>query len=148
MTETIKQTITDLLKAMDLEAAVDIDASDQRNIVVNIETQEAGFLIGQGGDNLKSLQHLARILVNKKLGFPAQFVLDINNYQKQRISFLKEMACQTANQVLNEKAPLFLQPMSSYERRIIHLALADYPEIETESAGQEPDRRITIKPRP
>ncbi|OGZ36016.1 MAG: hypothetical protein A3A94_00360 [Candidatus Portnoybacteria bacterium RIFCSPLOWO2_01_FULL_43_11] len=145
--EIIKKTIIDLLEKIGFESAVDLDISDKKNITVNIQTNEAGFLIGQAGGNLHALQHLSRVLVNKKLGYPIHFIIDVNNYQKNRIELLKELASHTAEQVVNEKSSLFLQPMPPYERRIVHLALAGHPWVGTESIGQEPNRRIVIKPK-
>ncbi|OGZ34051.1 MAG: hypothetical protein A3I88_01930 [Candidatus Portnoybacteria bacterium RIFCSPLOWO2_12_FULL_39_9] len=145
--EIIQQTIKELLEKIRLEADISIDASDDENIMVNIKTDEASFLIGRAGETLQALQHLARVLVNKKLGAPLQFILDINHYQSHRIEFLKELANDMANRALNDKTSLFLQPMSAHERRIIHLVLANHSQIETESTGEEPNRRVVIKPK-
>lgn len=144
--ELIKETITELLERMGFTGQIDIDSSDKENILVNIQTEEAGFLIGQAGINLDALQHLVRVLVGKKNGQPIQFVLDINNYRKHRVELLQELAKSTAKQALTERMALALQPMPAYERRIIHLALAEHPQINTESVGQEPERRVVIKP--
>jgi spoIIIJ-associated protein len=144
---TIKQIIADLLRRMDFEAKIEVDTTNQNDIFVNIQTNEAGFLIGQGGANLQAFQHLARVLVSKKLGSPIRFILDVNHYQKHRIELLKELANNIANQALRDKASLFLQPMSAYERRIIHLALANHPQVDTKSTGQEPKRRVVIRPK-
>jgi spoIIIJ-associated protein len=142
----IKETIKELLKIMDFDGKVVVDDSNKENILVNIQTEQAGFLIGQAGANLDALQHIVRILVSKKNGQPIQFVLDVNNYRKHRIEILRELAKSIAKQALSEKAAFTLQPMSAYERRIIHLALAEYPQINTESIGQEPERRVIVKP--
>lgn len=144
--EIIKETIGQLLKLIDFQGGVDIDYSDENNILVNIQTEQAGFLIGQAGANLNALQHLARILVSKKNGQPIRFILDVNNYRKNRLELLKELAKDIAKQALSKKVSLVLHPMPAYERRIIHLALADEPEINTQSTGQEPRRRIVVKP--
>ncbi len=144
--EIIKETISQLLKLIDFQGGVDIDYSDENNILVNIQTEQAGFLIGQAGANLNALQHLARILVSKKNGQPIRFILDVNNYRKHRLELLRELAKDIAKQALSKKVSLVLHPMPAYERRIIHLALADEPEINTQSTGQEPRRRIVVKP--
>lgn len=144
--EIIKETISQLLKLIDFQGKIDIDYSDENNILVNIQTEQAGFLIGQAGTNLNALQHLARILVSKKNGQPIRFILDVNNYRKHRLELLRELAKDIARQALSKKVSLVLHPMPAYERRIIHLALADQPEINTQSTGQEPKRRIVIKP--
>jgi len=144
--EVIKETIGQLLKLIDFQGGVDVDYSDEDNILVNIQTEQAGFLIGQAGANLSALQHLARILVSKKNGQPIRFILDVNNYRKNRLELLRELAKDIAKQALSKKVSLVLHPMPAYERRIIHLSLADEPEINTQSTGQEPRRRIVVKP--
>lgn len=142
----IKKTIEELLDIMHFEGDVTIDSLQLDDVLVNIQTEHAGFLIGQAGANLDALQHIARILVNKKNKEPIQFILDVNNYRRQRIELLRDLAENMANQALSEKVALTLQPMSAYERRIIHLALVNKPEISTESIGQDLERRIIIKP--
>jgi spoIIIJ-associated protein len=142
----IKKTIKELLEVMSFDGEVVIDNFQSDNILVNIQTEQAGFLIGQAGVNLDALQYIARILVNKKNKQPIPFVLDVNNYRKHRIELLKNLAKNIARQVLSEKVVLTLQPMSAYERRVIHLALVGEPQISTESIGQEPERRIIIRP--
>jgi spoIIIJ-associated protein len=142
----IKKTIKELLEVMSFDGEVVIDNFQSDNILVNIQTKQAGFLIGQAGVNLDALQYIARILVNKKNKQPIPFVLDVNNYRKHRIELLKNLAKNIARQVLSEKVVLTLQPMSAYERRVIHLALVGEPQISTESIGQEPERRIIIRP--
>lgn len=146
-TEIIKQTITELLEKMGFQGKVEVDASDANNIIANIQTDEANFLIGQAGANLQAFQHLSRVLVSKKSTDSIQFIVDVNHYRQHRIELLKELANNIANQVLIEQIPQALQPMPAYERRIIHLALAEQPQIETESIGQEPKRRVVIKPK-
>jgi len=144
--EFIKKTITELLEKMNFKGEVNIDSSDQDNILVNIRTDEAGFLIGQAGVNLDALQYLSRVLISKKSDKSVQFLLDVNDYRKNRINLLKELAKDISKQALLEKAAITLQPMPAYERRIIHLALVNHPEINTESVGDESERRIVIKP--
>ena len=144
--EIIKETIDRLLKTMDFQGRVDVDCSDKDSILANIQTEQGGFLIGQAGVNLDALQHLARILVSKENGQPVHFILDVNNYRKHRLELLRELAKDIAKQALLKKVSLVLHPMPAYERRIIHLALADEPDISTQSTGEEPKRRIIIKP--
>ncbi|MBU1291932.1 KH domain-containing protein [Patescibacteria group bacterium] len=145
-TKIIENTIKELLEAMKFNGQVVVDEPEIDNILVNIQTEEAGFLIGQDGANLDALQHLSRILVNKKNKESIPFVLDVNDYRKHRIELLKDLAKNIAQQALTEKVSLTLQPMSAYERRVIHLALINQSQISTESIGQEPERRIVVRP--
>lgn len=142
----IKETIDQLLGIIGVDGQVAVDNSDQDNILVNIQTEQGGFLIGQAGVNLNALQHIARLLVNKKNDQPIRFILDVNNYRRHRLELLEELARNMAKQALTRRVSLILHPMPAYERRIIHLALANQSEINTQSTGQEPKRRVVIKP--
>jgi len=143
--KTIKETIIDLLKRMNFDGKVDVDISDENNILANIQTEQANFLIGQSGANLDALQHIIRIIINKKSNEFVHFILDVNNYRKYRIELLKELAENVAKQVLTEKVAVTLRPMTAYDRRIVHLALANNSQIVTESIGNGTERKITIK---
>jgi len=142
----IKETITELLKLMNFDGVVFVDDFDEDNIIVNIQTDQAGFLIGQGGSSLDALQCIVRTLVNKKTGESIKFILDINDYRKNKIDLLKNLAKDIAKQVLSKRIAVTLQPMPAYERRIIHLALINDSQINTESIGYEPERRIIVRP--
>jgi spoIIIJ-associated protein len=146
--DVIKEAIDNLLKAIGFEGTVAVNYNSTEDCVlanIQIDQNDSGFLIGQGGNNLDSLQHLARLLVNRQIGHSSKFILDVNNYRKHRIDSLKEVAKDIAKQVLMEKSSLALRPMPAYERRIIHMALADYPLIDTESVGNEPERRVVVR---
>lgn len=145
-TDIIKETIVELLKTMDFEGEVVINSVDEDNILVNIKTNQAGFLIGQAGASLDALQYITRVIVNKKGDQFIQFLLDVNDYRKNRIELLKELARNISEQVLSEKVAVTLQPMSAYERRVVHMVLSDNPEINTESVGRDPERKIVVKP--
>lgn len=144
--ETIKEIVTELLEIMDFQGRINIDTTNEDNILVNIQTDQASFLIGQAGANLEALQYIARVLASKKMGAPVQFILDVNDYQKHHIGLLEELAKNIAKQALSERIAITLQPMTAFKRRIVHLALADDSQISTESIGQEPERRIVVKP--
>lgn len=146
MQEVIKQITEDILRAMNFESEVCLEKDESGLPWVNIKTNEAPFLIGQHGANLASLQYLIKLLAIKKMEAPCQFNLDVNNYLKYRTEVIKELARNTADQVLAEGRPITLQPMSPYERKVVHSLLADnYRGILTESEGYEPERRIVVK---
>jgi len=145
--EKIKEVISELLGRMDFSSRVEIDDSQPEFLTVRIESEEAGLLIGQGGENLSALQHLARAVVNKKMvGEHINFIIDVNNYRANRLGLLKELALNLAKEAQRDRLVKALEPMSSYERRIIHLAIKDLPGVETESQGEGDQRHIVIKP--
>jgi spoIIIJ-associated protein len=145
--EKLKELTEELLLKTGFEASIEVGTGQQECLMINIQSEEAGLLIGQGGENLSALQHILRIIANKKLGNGLiNFVVDVNNYKGNRISLLKEMAISLAKQVVSEGRVKVLEPMSSYERRIVHLALKDIEGVRTESQGEGQSRRVIIRP--
>lgn len=146
----IKKTAEELLEKMGFKEAT-VEVKQQKTspiLIVSVQVEDAGQLIGQSGSNLNDLQRVLRILVSKKISEPPIFLLDINGYREKREEFLKELSQEIAGQVNKTKKSVMLQPMSSYERRIIHLELAERSDLVTESIGEEPERRIVIRPYP
>lgn len=142
----LEQTIKEVLEKMDFSGEVMVQDSNG-GLVAKIESDEAGFLIGQGGENLAALQHLLRAIVNHKiLGEMVNFSIDVNNYRANRLELLREMASELASQVQREQRTKILAPMPPYERRFVHLVLKDFPGVKTESQGEGEERRIIIKP--
>jgi spoIIIJ-associated protein len=109
---------------------------------------DASMLIGERGANLAALEHLLRKVTQKKYGDDQRFSLDINDYRMRGLEDLKQDVKAAAKEVRRSKREVRLRPMSSFERRIVHLLLAEYPDIATESEGQEPARIVVIKPYP
>ncbi|MBU2579661.1 KH domain-containing protein [Patescibacteria group bacterium] len=142
----IKETVEELLRKMSFEGEVDIDSFNKDDVLANIQTKQAGYLIGQSGANLDALQFLARIVVNKRNEEPIHFILDVNSYRKSRIESLRDLANNIAQKTLSDQVSVTLRPMPAYERRIIHLVLAENLDISTESVGEGAERRIVVKP--
>ncbi|OGN08004.1 MAG: hypothetical protein A3C61_02105 [Candidatus Yanofskybacteria bacterium RIFCSPHIGHO2_02_FULL_39_10] len=148
--EQIIETIQKMAGFMEMECQVDIkeeiDDKNSKSLLVSIYTPEnARFLIGKDGQNLKSLEHVIRAMFIKKMNDLASIVLDVNDYKKSRSSYIVDIARQAVMRVRSTQKAEALLPMSSYERRIVHMELASYPDIATESIGADPQRRIVIK---
>lgn len=131
--------------------AVDGGFGDSAIKVISIESDDnLSVLIGKNGQNLNALEHLVRIIAFKKVSDPtaefANFVVDINDYRKSRSRYILEMAKNIAQRVISTQKAEALLPMNAYERRLVHTELAGYKEVQTESIGEEPHRRIVIKP--
>jgi len=142
----IKEIIEELLRIMDFPGEVQIDSQSDGFWRVNIQSPEAAYLIGHNGDNLKALQQISRAIVSRRLGETANFVLDVNDYQSSRLERIKEMAADLAREVINHQQPRELAPMNAYERRIVHMALANLADVKTESTGEGETRRVVIRP--
>lgn len=105
-------------------------------------------LIGEHGNNLGAIEHIIKKIIRKKYGEEQKFTLDINDYRMRRLDDLKQDVKVAAKDVRLYGKQVPLRPMSSFERRIVHLLLAEYPDIATESIGREPSRMVVIKPYP
>ena len=146
--DTIKKTVEQLLEKMGFSAQVAISNSDEDDgIVCDITTDEdSHFLIGQHGTNLQAVQHLARLMVRKSVPEKIRFTLDVNSYKQQRNQSVVEQAQITANEAINQHRAIIMKPMSTYERRIVHMELSKNPQVSTESVGEGEERKIIVKP--
>jgi len=146
----IKDITENILKMIgfDCNVAIIEDEEDESRVICNIETKkDASFLIGQSGDSLQALQHLSRLLVRKETDDMIKFVLDVNSYKKEQESSILDLARESAKQSVDEKRMIVMKPMSAYNRRLVHMFLANSQDVITESVGEEEDRRVIIKPR-
>lgn len=143
---TIEEILEKLIGLMGIDGQVTLTDELKGGALANIKSQEAGYLIGRNGDNLRAFQQLARLLVSKKNAEGVRLTIDVNNYQQERLAMLKDSAQNLARQVAEQGVSRYLSPMNAYERRIIHMALIDLPGIKTESEGEGEGRRIMIRP--
>ena len=142
--------IKKMVAFMNLECQVEVkeeSREDYKALAVSIYTPEnARFLIGKNGQNLLAFEHLIRAMFLRNTQEFKNIVLDVNDYRRSRSEELIELARHAVTRVRNTQKAEALPPMSSYERRIVHMELASCPDIVTESIGDEPQRRIVIKP--
>ncbi len=147
----IATTIKKIVSFMNLDCQVEIheeSGSESKATLVSVYTPDnVRFIIGKNGQNLKAFEHLVRAMFLKN-NDSRNIVVDINDYKKSRASFVVDAAKQAVSRVRNTQKAEVLTPMSAYERRIVHMELASYPDVATESIGDEPQRRIVIKPYP
>lgn len=147
-----KSILETLLDKMSVNAEVDIitaeaiipDEDAGSGIVYNIKGEDLGMLIGRRGQTLTNLQYLVRLIVAHRTGVYAPVVLDVNDYRRRRFTALKSMALKVADQVKEKKMPFSLEPMPAFDRRIVHLVLADDPVVTTQSIGAGDDRKVVI----
>ena len=97
---------------------------------------------------MAEIQHLLKAILRRKIGALFYIDLDINNYKKKKIAYLRELARSIADEVALTKKEKVLSPMPSYERRIIHLELAGRSDVTTESIDEEPKRKVVVRPYP
>jgi len=145
----IKKITEEFFRKTTFEVEIELLPQKELTLPINLKTAEPKILIGERGQTLAEIQHLLKIIIKKKITEPSFYIdLDINDYKKKKIDYLKELARSTADEVSLTKKEKELSPMPSYERRVIHLELAERNDVTTESLGQEPERRVVIRPYP
>ena len=112
--------------------------------VLDIEGKDAELLQAQTGELLEALQHVINQVFGRSLTGTARLVCDVNGFRATREAELQAMANLAANRVRQTGLPFTFEPMSSNERRIIHLTLADSPDLSTESIGEGSERKLRI----
>lgn len=141
----IKIIIEEFFEKTTFDGDISVSLEDDSTISIAFKTDDPKVLIGMGGQTLIETQHLLKAMLKKQVNENFFINLDINNYKKKKLEYLKELARDTADEVSLTKKEKELGPMPAYERRIIHMELAGRTDIKTESAGEEPDRKIIIK---
>jgi spoIIIJ-associated protein len=144
--EKIKKISLELLENLDVKAEVAVEEIDDF-IKVNISSEEQSSLIGYHGKNLLALQTIISQIAYRQIGADKKVLVDVDDYREQRQEQLKSSALELAERVKSSGKEQRLVPMSSFERRIIHVTLSDDQEIETFSEGEGQERHIVIKPR-
>lgn len=144
----IKSDVEEFFNKLTMEVIVEIAPQENENLPIKIRAEDPRVLIGERGQTLFDIQRLLGAMLKRKIDGQFYIDLDINDYKKKKASYLKETAQTTADEVSLQKRERYLQPMAPPERRIVHLELADRADVTTQSIGEEPKRRIVIRPHP
>lgn len=132
-----------ILNNMGVEADISVN-EDEESIVVDINGDDIGIIIGRRGETMDSLQYLTSLVINKGYEDYKRVILNVENYRQKREETLIKLANRLADKVVKYKKPVTLEPMNPYERRIIHSTLQGHKYVETYSTGEEPKRKVVI----
>ena len=137
--------LRDLFHAMNMDATFEITYNEEESeLDIEIKGEEMGILIGKRGQTLDSLQYLTSLVVNKESEAYLKVKVDTENYRQRRKETLENLARNIASKVKRTRRPVTLEPMNSFERRIIHSALQGDKYVDTHSEGDEPFRKIVV----
>lgn len=141
--------LLEMVSLMGLDARVEgslrkEEDEDDVAIYLNLIGDDLGVLIGRHGETLSSMQYLVRLMVNQKLHRWTNIVVDVDGYKDRRAEKLAQMALRMADQVVETGRSVALEPMPANERRLIHIALRNHPQVHTESIGEDTRRKIQI----
>ena len=154
ITEYVQKTINELLGFLEVDGSAVLQPppvvegeEPTDSMSFNIEGEDLGILIGRRGQTLSCLQYIVRLVVGHQKKSWIPIIIGVEGYKQRRYQALQVFARQMAEQVNEKKMSFTLEPMPAYERRIIHLALAEHQDVITESIGQGESRRVVILPK-
>ncbi len=134
--------LAELLRRMDVNATIEVVSTDPPKL--NIEAEDPAVLIGHRGDGLYALQHILRLLLIRQ-GHDTSVVVDVGGYRQRAEEQLKDTARSKAEEVRATGRLAVLSPMTSYERRLVHMVVTEFDDLVTESLGEGGNRRVMIK---
>lgn len=124
---------------------LDLDTKLEDDCMINLDGEDSAIVIGRHGETLKALEFLTNLIYRADQGLP-KIRFDCGGYRVRREESLIRLADSVAREVTHKNMPISLEPMSSWERRIIHLALQEHADVTTASEGEEPLRKIVVYP--
>jgi spoIIIJ-associated protein len=141
-----KEILEELMRHLGFSVRVEVETGDtsRLNVVADGDREALGSLIGRKGERLSALQHLVNLMLSRRMGEWTRVLVDVEDYRGRRERQLRDLATRAAARVVETGKMLQLEPMPALERRWIHLALRDNPDVVTQSIGEEPNRRIVV----
>lgn len=145
--ETIIKNVTKkLLKLLDVSADFEVvPAEDHVDIV--LKTDEGGILIGYHGETLEALQLVLSLCIAKEVGEFTRVSVEVGDYKKNRTEWLEQIVAETKERAISEKRPVALPDLKAWERRVVHMLLAEDTEVVSESSGEGRERTLEIRPK-
>ena len=141
-----EEIVKNLFDHLGIKDSFEIEETDEAiNLVIN--SDDPGLIIGHHGDTLDSIQLILSLMVTKKLGEFKRVNVEVGDYKKNRSDYLKTLATDSKERVLLERKEIFLPNLKPWERREVHMHLADDPEVISESVGEGKERTLVIKPK-
>ncbi len=141
--ENIEIFLNDWIQKLSEDIKYSINA-DSKGIKVELNGDNIGYLIGYRGETLYSIQNILSSIAGKEINNRVRVILDIEGYKEKREKTLEDLAKKVANTVVKTRKAVKLEPMTAYERKIIHSKLQENDKVETHSVGEEPNRRIVV----
>jgi spoIIIJ-associated protein len=134
LTTEIADFVQQVVAAMGLELVPKIDETNE-GTRINLEGEDGGVLVRRGGEGLQALQHVVATAFRRQLGDDNRIVIDCNGFRKDKDAELRQMARFMADKARSSSVPQEMGPLNPYERRIVHLAIAEDPTVTSESIG-------------
>ena len=142
----LKESVKEITELMNIKVNLEVRRRED-TITITLFSDNNSILIGKNGKNLQAFQNIIRQIVPNTINEKYKIIIDIENYKEKRLITIERLAKKVAREVKNTKVAANLDPMNSYERRIVHSVLTNNKYVFTESEGEEPNRYVVIKPK-
>ena len=142
----LKESVKEITELMNIKVNLEVRRREE-TITITLFSDNNSILIGKNGKNLQAFQNIIRQIVPNPINEKYKIIIDIENYKENRLITIERLAKKVAREVKNTKIAANLDPMNSYERRIVHNVLKNNKYVYTESIGEEPNRYVVIKPK-
>ena len=143
--EDSREVLENLVRLLGMEAKISLAPENGESpLTLNISGDDLGALIGRHGQALASLQYILRMIVAEKRKSWVPINIDVAGYKQRRYESLQKLALRLADQVKTSRRPINLEPMPADERRIIHMALSEHPDVTTQSTGDGEERKVIV----
>jgi spoIIIJ-associated protein len=154
VTELATALLEELLEHMKVDAQVEARVGDdlaeegeEAAVILDVTGNDLGILIGRRGETLRALQYMLRLMLSRRLERWEPVIVDVESYRVRRRRLLRQLAARMAEKVAFSQQRVVLEAMPAHERRIIHIALRDHPQVTTKSIGEGERRKVTIIPK-
>lgn len=144
--EEIKNFLKNITKLMGIEANLEVKTRED-SVSITLYSDNNNILIGKLGRTIDALSMITKQYIHNEIGTNFRFILDVGEYKAKQQKNIEYLAKKVAREVAKTKIEAKLDPMNSYERRLVHSILSDNEKVYTESIGEEPNRAVVIKPR-
>ncbi|MDD3187405.1 MAG: KH domain-containing protein [Bacilli bacterium] len=141
----IKEFLKEICKKMNIEANFEITEKESGYNIIIISESDNSILIGKDGRTLNALQLLLKQYINNGNKFNIRVNVDVSNYKSRKMKNIEYEVKRAAKEVISTKIEVKLDPMNSYERRLVHTIIGEFPELETESYGEGLERHVVIR---
>ncbi|MBE0682845.1 MAG: Jag N-terminal domain-containing protein [Anaerolineales bacterium] len=150
--DTTEEVVSRLIGHLGMTAQVsahydDASTDERRNVQVDVRGEDLSALIGRHAETLAAFQHIASLIVGKQTQQWVQLTVDVEGYRSRREKQIRQLANRMADQVTKTGRKVTMEPMTSNERRVVHIELRGHPAVKTESTGEDPYRKVVILPK-
>ena len=146
---TIKTITEDLLNRLGIVSQIDCKTNSDGPYLLKIDpknSEDTSLLIGWHGESILALQYVLRLTLKKKFEDHIPFVLDVGDYRDKQEKALKKIGEEAASKAIATNKPVILNPMTAFERRVVHMVITEKESVKSESVGEGDSRRVMVRP--